>query len=95
MGRRTNVHPATARCLAAKAAYARARARLEDAEAKAEAALDALNAAIVECQRAGAPAVARDDDECPGCGALPGEACRPDCPDLAEAKAKTRKRKEA
>jgi len=24
------------------------------------------------------------DDPCPGCGALPGEACAPECPDLAD-----------
>jgi hypothetical protein len=23
-------------------------------------------------------------DPCPGCGALPGESCEPDCPDLAD-----------
>jgi hypothetical protein len=59
MGDRKKTTPATARCVAARAAYRRARERLDEAQAKADAALDALNAAIVECQRLGAPTAAR------------------------------------
>jgi hypothetical protein len=46
---------ATARCLAARAAHKKAERRLKAAQEAADATLTALNDAIVECQRLGAP----------------------------------------
>lgn len=51
---RTPRERAAARYVAARAAHGKAARRLKDAQERADAALDTLNEAIVECQRLGA-----------------------------------------